>query len=330
MKYEHLVSYVASELWAIRPEKLTEIVSALAFRAAGGTLSAEEIQARIGDKSAPMQSRGKAVAIVPIRGTITHRGGGMAESSGGTSTESIAAMFRQAMADEQVGTILFDVDSPGGTVTGVAELAAEIFAARGQKRMIAQVNGLAASAAYWLASQADEIVSIASGETGSIGVFVAHQDLSAALEKEGIKVTLIKAGKHKGEMLPFAPLSEESLAFLQGRVDDAYEQFVGDVARGRGVTPAQVRAGYGEGRVLAGKAAKAAGLVDRIAQPETTIKRLLGQSGGVRAEADVSIPEAVMVSRVCEETECLPSEAVAAIAAAAPDDDDAMLRRLEF
>jgi signal peptide peptidase SppA len=308
MKYERLVSYVASEVWAIRPEKLTEIVGALAFKCAGGVYSAEEIQARIGTPSAGLRSTGKAVAVVPIRGTIAHRGGGMGMASGGTSTEAIAEMFRTAMADEQVGTILFDVDSPGGTVTGVPELAAEIFAARGQKRMVSMVNGLAASAAYWLASQADEIVSIPSGESGSIGVFMAHQDLSAALEKEGIKVTVVRAGKHKAEMLPFAPLSEESLSFLQGRVDGAYKQFVADVARGRGVTPEQVREGYGEGRALVGKDAKASGLIDRIATPEATLGRLVGSRGGMRAEGE-------------------SAELAAAVAASAVESD--LLRRLE-
>jgi signal peptide peptidase SppA len=143
-----------------------------------------------------------------------------------------------------------------------------------------------ASAAYWLASQADEIVSIPSGNVGSIGVFSAHQDLSAALEKEGIKVTLIKAGKFKVEGNPFEPLSDEARAQIQTRVDDAYSQFTKDVARGRGVKPSDVRGGYGEGRALPAKEAKAVGLIDRIATMDEVLGKLTGRSvgGGMRAE----------------------------------------------
>ena len=168
-------------------------------------------------------------------------------------------------------------------------MAAQMFALRGQKKQIAQVNDMACSAAYWLASQCDEIVSIPSGTTGSIGVFCAHEDLSAALDKEGIKVTLISAGKHKTSGNPFEPLSDEERAVLQTRVDDAYGQFVKDVARGRGVTPADVRHGYGEGRALGAKDAKAAGLIDRIATMDETLARLTGRktaTEGMRAEAD--------------------------------------------
>lgn len=285
MKYEHLVSYVASEVWAILPTKLSEIVAALAYRASGGEFSAEEIQARIGGRPERAVVSGDAVAVVPIHGTIAHRGGRMPMSSGGTSTEAIGAMFRQAMTDDRVGTILFDVDSPGGTVTGLQELADEIYAARGQKRMVSMVNGLAASAAYWLASQADEIVSIPSGGSGSIGVFYAHEDVSKALADKGINVTLLKAGKYKAEINPFTPLTDEAREFVQARIDRAYAQFVAAVARGRGVSPADVRGGYGEGRVLEAKDAKAANLIDRIATPDATIKRLVGTRGSLQVEA---------------------------------------------
>jgi ClpP class serine protease len=112
--------------------------------------------------------------------------------------------------------------------------------------------------------------------------------LSKALEQDGIDVTVLSAGKYKTEQLPFGPLSAEAQAFLQGRVDDAYGQFVKDVARGRNVTPAAVRGGFGEGRALGAKDAKAAGLIDRIATMDETLSRLAGRGiggrGGMRAE----------------------------------------------
>lgn len=294
MKYPLAVHYVASSLWAIDEGKLAELVSVLAFRAAGGTFTPEEIKARIGDGNSPQaasRSQGGAVAVIPVRGVIAHRMSGMEDSSGGTSAEGIGRMLRAAMADASVGTILLDVDSPGGTVTGVSELAEELFEMRGKgKKIVAQVNGLAASAAYWLASQADEIVSLPSGLAGSIGVFTVHQNLAAALEKEGVDVTVISAGKYKVEGNPFEPLSDEAKAVKQAQVDEAYGQFVKDVARGRGVTASAVRSGYGEGRVLTAKDAKAAGLIDRIGTMEDTIGRLVGRkaSAGMRADVDMA------------------------------------------
>lgn len=290
VKYQHIISYLCSAPLALLHEKWIEIASVLAFRAAGHTFTPEEIEARIGSRSGGgSATTGNGIAVIPIRGVIAHRMGSMDDSSGGTSAERIGAMLRTVASDPSIGTIVYDVDSPGGTIPGVQELAAEMFALRGQKKQIAVANGLMASAAYWLASQADEIVSIPSGTVGSIGVFTAHQDLSKALEKEGVNVTLISAGKFKTEGNPFEPLSEEARAVIQGRVDEAYAQFTKDVARGRGVSAADVRSGYGEGRALPAKDAKAAGLVDRIATMDDVIGKLAGaQSSTNTMRADVS------------------------------------------
>lgn len=288
MKYVHLVRYVASTLWALDEAKWAELLGVLAFRAAGHEFTPEEIRARLGDgrAEAPETSRQGAIAVIPIRGVLANRMSALDESSGGASAEQIGRMIAQAGADPNIQTILYDVDSGGGTVPGIQELAAQMFALRGVKRQVAQVNDTAASAAYWLASQADEIVSIPSGTVGSIGVFAAHDDMSAALEKEGHKISLMSAGKFKLEGNPFEPLSDEARAVVQGRVDEAYAQFVKDVARGRGVSPAAVRNGYGEGRALGAKDAKAAGMIDRIATMEETVARLSGRSrgGGLHAE----------------------------------------------
>lgn len=282
-RYDHIISYVANTAWAIEPNKMQELLAVLAFRASGQAFTSEELQARLAaaDRGAtPAKGQG-AIAVIPIRGIIAHRMGGMDDMSGGTSAERIGAMVKAAANDPNVGTILYDVDSPGGTVPGVQELAAQMFEVRGSKRQVALVNSLAASAAYWLASQADEIVSIPSGTAGSIGVFTVMADLTAALEKAGIKVDVIKAGKFKAEGNPYEVLSDEGRAFIQARVDEAYAQFTKDVARGRGVTPAAIRGGYGEGRALTAKEAKAAGLIDRIATVEETLARL---AGGSRSE----------------------------------------------
>jgi len=310
MKYQHLARYVAETLWAMQPVKIAELLSVLAFRAAGHEFTAEEIQARIGDGGGSSAgTRAGGVAVVPIRGVIAHRMGSMDDTSGGTSCERIGSMVDQVLGDASIGTIVFDIDSPGGAVTGCAELAAKIYAARESKRIVAVANGLMASAAYHLGSQAHEIVSIPSGTVGSIGVFTVHQDLSKALQQEGIDVTLISAGKYKVEGNPFEPLSPEAEAILQGRVDTAYAQFVKDVARGRAVKAADVRSGFGEGRALGAKDALTAGLIDRIDTLDATIGRLSGRKSSSALQAEV-----------------VPGELVAALVAA--NEDRARRRRL--
>ncbi len=290
MKYERILQYVNATPWAILPSKMTELLSVLAYRSAGHSFSPEEIRARIGASSgaAPAATRGGGVAVLPIRGVIAHRMGSMDESSGGTSTERLTTMLRQVVADASISTIVLDVDSPGGTVPGVQELADEIFVARSKKRIVAVSNSLMASAAYWIASQAHEIVSIPSGTVGSIGVFTVHEDLSAALEKEGIKVTLISAGKYKVAGNPFEPLSEEEQAVIRSRVDAAYDRFAADVARGRGVSVNAVKNGFGQGRALIATEARSVGLIDGIATLDAVIATSVGGRRAVTSGAQAA------------------------------------------
>lgn len=280
--YEHIMQAVIETPWAILPGKLAIIQSLLTLRAAGHRLTADEIKAQI-QGARPQSSTaqtGNGIAIIPIVGTIIPRGDMLMESSGAISTQRIAAAFRSAMSNPDVGSIILDMDSPGGQVGGVDELATEIFQARGQKRIVAVANHLAASAAYWLATAADEVVVTPSGEVGSIGVFAMHQDISQALEAEGVKVNLIAAGKYKVEGNPFAPLDDEARAAIQGRVDDYYQMFAGAVARNRGVKRAEVVGGFGEGRVVGAKQAVALGMADRVATLDETIDRLRGKARG--------------------------------------------------
>jgi signal peptide peptidase SppA len=136
------------------------------------------------------------------------------------------------------------------------------------------VDTLAASAAYWIASQADEIVVTPSGDVGSIGVLVMHDDVSKAEEMAGFKTTVISAGKYKAEGHPFEPLSDEARGELQKLVDDVYAMFVADVAQGRGTTAEAVRSGYGQGRLQLANDAVASGLADRVDTIDSTLEQL--------------------------------------------------------
>lgn len=276
MKYTRIIEAATSTPWAILPAKLAIIQDLIAFRAAGGKLTDFEIRERVGAYDAATARRGltNGVAVIPIMGTIMPRANLMSEYSGGTSVQGLTKQLRAALADPEVGSILLDIDSPGGQVSNVPELAAEILASRGDKPIVAVANTLAASAAYWLAASADEIVVSPSAEVGSIGVLAMHEDVSGMLEREGVKVNFIHAGKYKVEGNPYEPLTDEARGAIQSRVDDYYEMFVSAVAKGRGVTPAAVRGGFGEGRVVGAKEAVRLGMADRVATLDETIARL--------------------------------------------------------
>jgi capsid assembly protease len=296
--YSQIVRVVRETPWAILPGTLATVLDVVGRRIEGERLSEDEIKARVGGRSATRQMQvAGSVAVLPIYGAIIPRATLFSEMSGGTSIETLQADFREALNDEAIKAIVLDIDSPGGMTTGVQELAAELRAGRGQKPIVAVANYRAASAAYHLASQADEVVVAPSGDVGSIGVFAAHEDVSAMQAKLGVKTTLIQAkdSPYKVEGSPLEPLSEEGTAAIQERVDEAYDIFVGDVAKGRGVTVAAVKDGYGKGRMLSASKALAAGMVDRIDTAENVVSRLQNPSGRARV-ANTSATGAHIVS----------------------------------
>jgi signal peptide peptidase SppA len=276
--YARILRAVQETPWAIMPSMLAVITELLAFRAAGGRLTRAEIRERIGAASGAQVAAGRAgaVAVLPLHGVMVHRADMFAEVSGAASVERFRARFREVLRDDQVGAVLLHIDSPGGVVNGVQEAADEIMAARGQKPIVAMVDTLGASAAYWLASAADEIVVTTSGEVGAIGVMTAHVDVSAAQEKLGIRTTLIHYGDNKVLGNPYEPLSDEARAAIQARVDEAGRMFEAAVAKGRGVKVAEVRERFGQGLVFSAKEAVSRGMADRVATLEETIDRLRG------------------------------------------------------
>lgn len=246
------------EPWAILPERFAALM-----QAARSFLAGEEPPEAA--RPAPASRATGAVAIVPISGPIFPRGGGLwADLFGGTSAEKLSATLRAAASDQAVSAIVLDVNSPGGSVAGIAEAAAVIRDAGEQKPVVAISHHMAASAAYWLASQAGRLVVSPSSQTGSIGVFAAHADWSAALEKAGVKVSLISAGKFKVEGNPYSPLTDEARSAIQAVVDEYYDAFVSDVAKGRQTKKATVREGFGEGRLLGARDAVSSGMADEI------------------------------------------------------------------
>ncbi|WP_408595481.1 S49 family peptidase [Limnohabitans sp.] len=283
MNHQLLVAEYLATPWALMPERLSA-VTAVITRWSGDARASDEVMhsvaadrnARDARRQSSVSNSGGGIAVLPLYGIVTQRGNMVDDVSGpGTaSTQQFSNILRAALQDETVSQILIDIDSPGGSVYGVAELADEIVSARAQKPVVAIANSLAASAAYWIGCSASEFYVTPGGEVGSIGVWQAHQDYSKAMDEAGVKTTLISAGKFKVEGNPYAPLNEEAQGFMQSRVDDYYAAFTKAVAKGRGVPISQVRDGMGQGRVLGADAALASSMVDGIATFEDVVKKM--------------------------------------------------------
>lgn len=281
--------------WAIQPETLRSMASHIEMWGKNPALGEAAVQAvkhnaevvAVRNKQIAA-STGGAVAVLPLYGLITQRSSWMSYFFGGTTTEGFAAQFRQALADPNVTAIVIDVDSPGGSVAGVDELASEIYAARGKKTIVAISDTLNASAAYYLSAQASELWASPSSLTGSIGVYNAHEDDSKYFENVGVKFTLISAGKYKVEGNSYEPLSEDAKGSMQAMVDGYYNAFVRAVAKGRAAKMDEVRSGFGQGRVLMAADALEQKLVDKIG----TLDALLAKFGVKRTGSDMSMASA--------------------------------------
>lgn len=285
-KLDHVVQAVFGTPWFILPDTLRTIARIVQFHVDGGRLPPDEIRERLEVAAAASGPRRggqvvSSVGVIPIYGTIMPRATMMSDFSGGATVQGITRSFRELLEDESVGSILFDIDSPGGYVDGIEELATEIRAARGRKPMSAIADYTMASAAYYIGSQADEVVASPSALVGSIGCLMVHTEYSKMDEQLGITSTIIRQPPAKAGANEIEPLSDEARANLDERVGDYYGQFVNAVAKGRGVSAAQVKAGYGQGRVLTADRAKAAGLVDRVDTFDNTIRRLATGKGPV-------------------------------------------------
>lgn len=222
------------------------------------------------------------VAIIPMHGAISQRSSIWSEIFGGVSTESLSAAYARAINDERIGAVVFNVDSPGGTVAGVSEAASIIRQGAAIKPTYAIANSEMASAAYWMASQVGpgHLIASPSADVGSIGVFAMHEDVSQMLADAGVKVTTFSVPEHKTEFSPYSAVSEDATAHAMQKINDTYDRFVADVARGRSATTASVKADYGKGRSFHASDALTRGMVDRVATLPDVVQELMRTSKG--------------------------------------------------
>jgi signal peptide peptidase SppA len=277
--YDHILSFALSHPWSVMPEMLSVIAGILAQRIAGLSADDAAIQAALMNRKNLPQPRAGSVAILPVYGVIAPRLNQMSDISGGTTFEKLSSQLRAAVNDKTIRTIVLDVDSPGGSVAGASEFAAEVMRARATKPVIAQAQFLMGSAAYQVAAAATEIVAAPSARVGGIGTYGIHNDLSEALKQLGVKRTFISAGDGKVDGNETEPLSDATRARMQVAIDEAYQTFVGDVVKGRGagMTADRVKTDW-KAHVYGAVAAKANGMIDQVATLDQTLTRLLSTS----------------------------------------------------
>lgn len=287
--------------WMMEPRTVGKLAAILHRHSQGVKLSAEEVRSIVEKRDAELSARNASAArikaaaerpyelyengtaVIPITGVIAKRSSQVMGISGpqGVSVEQIRRGMDQALADASVARIVLAIDSPGGSVDGIADLADQIHASRAKKEIVAFADGQMCSAAYFIGSAASRIVAAQDSAIGSIGVYCILEDWSKYLEEYGLKEEMIKAGKFKGYGHSDFPITDDTRKLVQEEVDAYYTQFVNAVAKQRGFSTERALA-LGDGRIHIGAAAKEVGLVDEIGTFESVIGRGSGRIQSTR------------------------------------------------
>jgi signal peptide peptidase SppA len=258
----------------VLPETAETVYAVIAERMHVGDGDVTELNRHVGKPAGPRRDDGSTeymyrlegesgIALLPVMGELVNRGSWLDAMSGLTSYERLDAQLNAAINDPRVKGLVLDMNSPGGQASGAMETADLVRALSKRKPIVAFVNGQAASAAYAIAAGSTRVVVTPSAIVGSIGVVYLHMDRSAAVEKAGLKPTLLHAGAYKIDGSPFAALPDDARTRIQASIDGVYDLFVATVAKHRkGLDAAAVRAT--EGGVFMGQAAVDARLADAV------------------------------------------------------------------
>lgn len=213
-----------------------------------------------------------SVAIIPIEGSLVHKGAWLESDSGETSYQGLQTQVQRAGRDAAVKGVVFEVDSYGGEVSGAFETSDMIAQLSKAKPTIAILSDHAYSAGYLMASAARQIIVPEAGGAGSIGIVTMHTDMSKALEASGVNVTILSSGAHKADGNPFEPLPEDVATAIRAELDDCRKIFAGRVAAYRGSRLNFQDAMATEAQVYSGVEAVAAGLADATGHPSEAFK----------------------------------------------------------
>ncbi len=272
MRGHSLIKFFTQAEWAILPDKLEQLGDVLNQFIAGENVAMD------GEEQIATTTP-TGVAVIPIVGTITKRAYGLGAMSGVRTTLDVQNDIQSALDNPAVSGIVLSIDSPGGTVDGTKELADFVQHARTIKPVVSYVDGLMASAAYWIGCQADSIVCYDTAKAGSIGVVVMHQEAEKLEANLGVKTTFIYQGKYKVVGNQHEALTTEGKAYIQAHVDNYYSMFVDAVAQGRNIKQDVVIKDIALGSVFMAQDALELNLVDSIGNLNDAISlaRKLGE-----------------------------------------------------
>jgi|GEM_PF-2465484 len=290
-KIATLLTAFESSAWMLEGGFYQRMAEVLLRKDAGAFLTSEEVDEIVRPKAVDGKAKTPArpfdyqtigpVAVVPIFGVISKYSTLVERISAGRgcSCETIRNNLRLALADESVETIIIRVDSPGGSVAGIDDLAREIFQARDKKKIIALAEDTCASAAYYLASQAEKVFANSSAVVGSIGVIAGILDSHRAYENEGFHVVTIKSSDNKGSGTQGTVITEQQQRQWKTTIMGHYDLFIDAVTRGRkqltreGLVAASEGAEHiADGRVYLGAEALKLGLIDGLATFEELVE----------------------------------------------------------
>ncbi|MGI4835095.1 MAG: S49 family peptidase [Janthinobacterium lividum] len=236
-----------------------------------------QVLAGRGGGSSTGNTSGSKVAIIPVQGTVQKRGGYCS-----LGTKDLVAHLQAAGRDPEISAIVLDIDSPGGQVDGTEEFAQAV--ALSAKPIVAYIDGLGASAAYWIAAQASSIFinSASTGYAGSLGVLCMSINQTDFLEKQGIKVEILRSSRatDKARLNPVEPLSDDVRAAVQADLDQIGETFISAVEKGR-AGKLSTKEDVFTGKVYKGSDALKHGLVDAIGSLQDAVNQAakLAQTG---------------------------------------------------
>ena len=289
-KFSHLSSLVFNKPLMVTQDYAETIAVVLSDRL---NLDVEGLQIKSDAKDQRVATTNKGVAVIPIVGSMSHRSTGIEAMSGMTSYSTLQRQFEAAFNDPNVGSILMDIDSPGGSVAGAFDFRDYLMSKKGTKPVYALARDAMCSAAYLIGSTADKVYATQTARVGSIGVVAMHTDASGKMEKEGLKPTFISAGKFKTAGNPYEKLEGEKLKYLQDSVDESYDMFINAVADARGIDKKAIR--DTEARVYGGKKAVEIGLADGIRTYESVLAEMSAPNfttQGTKMENELNIKEA--------------------------------------
>lgn len=263
-----------SEMWAILPEAFVTLVN----------IARAELPPSLTEPSASEPyTLTDGLATVTLHGPVTRvlsardRARMAFFGSEATASSELIQTLEELRCNPSVHTVLFDIDSPGGSVNGTPELAAAVRRLSKEKHTYAYTAGLCCSAAYWIASQCDAIYAAPSSRVGSIGVLLPLLDTSGLFTKAGMKMDVISAGKYKGAGVPGTALTEDQRLLLQAQVEATWEAFKAAVNLRR-----KVDAAHMEGQTFSGEVAVHAGLADACADTLAAVQEKVMKRHAVR------------------------------------------------